>query len=205
MHPSAVTGQNGKTYTYDANGNMLTGAGKTFTWDIDNRVTSINTPGIGTTLFEYDYTGTRTEKIAPAPGGSTIFPFQGYEIEPNGRIVKFIRIGIEIFAAKKRETIGSTTTLFYHNDHLGGVNVITDSAGVKAQLIEYDPWGKVSRSEGPTPGSQPTADPNAPLHRHKSSTQRAASTTTAAGTMTRSWGDSSAPILLYPSPVILRA
>jgi hypothetical protein len=46
-------------------------------------------------LFDYDYTGTCTEKIAPAPGGSTIFPFQGYEIAPNGTMTKFIRIGIE--------------------------------------------------------------------------------------------------------------
>jgi hypothetical protein len=61
---------------------MLTGAGKIFTWDFDNRVTGINTPGIGTTLFEYDYTGTRTEKAAPS--GTTVFPFQGYEIAPNG-------------------------------------------------------------------------------------------------------------------------
>ena len=36
----------------------------------------------------------------------------------------------------------------HHNDHLGGVNVITDLSGNKVQLTEYDPWGKVSRSEG---------------------------------------------------------
>ncbi|MGH7836148.1 MAG: hypothetical protein ACREQK_21055 [Candidatus Binatia bacterium] len=59
-------------------------------------------------------------------------------------MTKFIRIGIETFAAKKQTSGGATSTFFYHNDHLGGVNVITDSAGVKAQLIEYDPWGKVS-------------------------------------------------------------
>ncbi|MGH7830827.1 MAG: RHS repeat-associated core domain-containing protein, partial [Candidatus Binatia bacterium] len=58
-------------------------------------------------------------------------------------ITKFIRIGQEIFAAKK-----GTSKLFYHNDHLGGVNVITNASGLFAQLIEYDPWGKVSRSEG---------------------------------------------------------
>jgi len=36
----------------------------------------------------------------------------------------------------------------HHNDHLGGVNVITDINGAKVQLNEYDPWGKVSRTEG---------------------------------------------------------
>jgi len=28
---------------------------------------------------------------------------------------------------------------FYHNDHLGGVNVITDITGARCQLNEYDP------------------------------------------------------------------
>lgn len=41
----------------------------------------------------------------------------------------------------------------YHNDHLGGVNVITDIWAARVQLTEYDPWGKVSREEG-------TVDPN---------------------------------------------
>jgi RHS repeat-associated protein len=39
-------------------------------------------------------------------------------------------------------------TLFYHNDHLGGVHVITDATGARVRLVEYTPWGEVSRSEG---------------------------------------------------------
>ncbi|MBI4595480.1 MAG: hypothetical protein HY730_03775, partial [Candidatus Tectomicrobia bacterium] len=65
-------------------------------------------------------------------------------MDPNGVITKYIRIGIENIAAKK----STGDTLFYHNDHLGGVNVITDDWGSRVQLIEYDPWGKVSREEG---------------------------------------------------------
>jgi len=102
--------------------------------------------------MQYDYTGMRVKKDAPT--GMTLFPFKGYEIAPGGTITKFIRLGIETFAAKK-----GTQQLFYHNDHLGGVNVIMDINGLKCQLNEYDPWGSVSRSEGPTPGSQPTCDP----------------------------------------------
>ena len=61
-------------------------------------------------------------------------------------VTKYIKIGNEIIASKK-DGVGR---LFYHNDHLGGVNVITDASAVKVQLNEYDPWGKVSRSEGST-------------------------------------------------------
>jgi RHS repeat-associated protein len=143
MHPSAVTNHAGlgKSYSYDANGNMLTRGNQTLTWDIDNRVSSIAISGGGSTSMEYDYAGVRVKKNAPA--GITLYPFAGYEIDPNGVITKFIRIGIENFASKK-----GTNKYFYHNDHLESVNVITDIAGTRVQLNEYDPWGTVSRSEG---------------------------------------------------------
>jgi RHS repeat-associated protein len=53
-----------------------------------------------------------------------------------------------MLAAKQSPVSNPEKKLFYHNDHLGGVNVITDITGVKVQLNEYDPWGKVSRTEG---------------------------------------------------------
>jgi RHS repeat-associated protein len=144
MHPSAVTNNSAtdKNYTYDANGNMLNRGIQAMIWNIDNRVASITMLGGGTALMEYDYTGTRVKKDAGA-SGLTLFPFQGYEIAPGGQITKFIRIGVETFAAKK-----GTNKYFYHNDHLGGVNVITNSTGARVQLNEYDPWGTVSRTEG---------------------------------------------------------
>jgi hypothetical protein len=120
---------------------MLTGAGRTFTWDPDNRVDTVNAPG-GSLIMAYDYTGIRVKKTGST--GTTYFPFSGYQIESNGVITKYFRIGIENVAAKK----STGEKLFYHNDHLGGVNVITDDWGSRVQLIEYDPWGKVSREDG---------------------------------------------------------
>jgi RHS repeat-associated protein len=103
-------------------------------------VTSV-TLGGSTTTMEYDHTGMRVKKYGA--GGLTLYPFQGYEIAPNGEVTKFIRIGVENFASKK-----GTVRYFYHNDHLGSVNVVTDENGNRVQLNEYDPWGGVSRSEG---------------------------------------------------------
>lgn len=140
-HPSAVTStSDGKTYTYDANGNMLTGGNRSYIWDFDNRVDTVTTGGLSATMA-YDYTGIRVKKTG---NGTTYFPFSGYEISPTGVITKYIRIGIENVAAKK----SPGETLFYHNDHLGGVNITTHAGGIMAQIIEYDPWGKVSREEG---------------------------------------------------------
>ncbi|MBI2985926.1 MAG: hypothetical protein HYY45_04080 [Deltaproteobacteria bacterium] len=140
-HPSAVTStSDGKSYTYDANGNTLTGAGRTMVWDVDNRLSSVSAAG-GTALMSYDYTGIRVKK--DSPGGITTYPFSGYEIDGGGVVTKYIKIGNEIVGASK-----GGEKLFYHNDHLGGINVITDLWAARIQLAEYDPWGKVSREEG---------------------------------------------------------
>jgi RHS repeat-associated protein len=143
MHPSAVTFNpaTGKNYSYDANGNMVTRGTQTLTWDADNRVTSISIQGGGTTSMEYDYSGVRLKKNAPT--GITLYPFAGVEIDPNGVMTKYIRVGIETLASKK-----GAQQLFYHNDHLGSVNVISDINGTEVQRNEYDPWGSVSKATG---------------------------------------------------------
>ena len=53
-------------------------------------------------------------------------------------------------------TLPSGTTLsFYHGDHLGSVNVVTDHTGAKKELAEYKPFGTFSRKEtsGPPPAT----------------------------------------------------
>lgn len=73
----------------------------------------------------------------------TLYPFRGYAIDPSGVVTKFISVGGEIIASKK-----GANKYYYHNDHLGSVNVVTDTTGMRVQLNEYDPWGAVSRTSG---------------------------------------------------------
>ncbi|MCZ6625557.1 MAG: hypothetical protein O7B35_15235 [Deltaproteobacteria bacterium] len=58
-------------------------------------------------------------------------------------ITKYICTGNENLASKK----STGETLFYHNDHLGEVNVTTNDLGPMAQIIEYGPWRRISRKE----------------------------------------------------------
>lgn len=154
-HPSAVTStSDGKSYTYDANGNTLTSAGRSLAWTPDNRVASVTNGGI--VSMDYDSTGIRVKKTL---GNSvTFYPFSGYEIEPNGTIIKRFKAGNEIVAAKKSPSSGDPVKLFYHDDHLGGINVVTDQSGARVELNEYDPLGVVSRSEPPNESSSPEPD-----------------------------------------------
>lgn len=142
-HRAAVTStSDGRAYAYDANGNMLSGAGRTLSWDPDNRLASVTMQAGGTSTFAYDHTGTRVRKTTES--GVMRYPFAGYEVDHTGFITKHILAGDERVAVKRADG----QTLFYHSDHLGGVNVITNQSGERVQLVEYDPWGKVTRQEG---------------------------------------------------------
>lgn len=90
--------------------------------------------------------GLESEKTAPA--ASPTIPSPATKT-PSGVVTKYIKIGNEIVGASK-----GGEKLFYHNDHLGGVNVITDIWAARVQLVEYDPWGKVSREEGVSEASR---------------------------------------------------
>ena len=69
--PKAVAGQ---AFTYDANGNLEHGGGRSPGWDAENRIAQI-----GTTNFTYDGTGERIKKVSSE--GTSLYPFgDDYEI-----------------------------------------------------------------------------------------------------------------------------
>lgn len=103
------------TYTHDANGNM-SGGGRSITYNPENMPSSIN----GTT-FAYDHAGQRVKKISSL--GSTIYIGNLYECT-GGVCTK------HILSDHGRLALSNDSgTFFYHPDHLGSANVITDATG----------------------------------------------------------------------------
>ena len=75
-----LNSQVGVTYSYDANGNLVskTDANGTtsYTWDVENRLASVTLPaGGGTATYLYDPFGRRIEKVSPT--GTTIYAYDG--------------------------------------------------------------------------------------------------------------------------------
>ena len=95
-----------------------------------------------TTSFFYDGDGGRVKQITSA--GTTKFLGQSYEIAPSGTVTKYVFAGSQRIAAKD----STGTVRFYHGDHLGSSNIISDSAGTLVELSEYTPYGSSSRREG---------------------------------------------------------
>ena len=123
--PHAVYQAGSNTYSYDANGNMISAPGKTITYNYDNMQSSINS-----TTFVYDYSGQRVKK------NSTVYIGKLYECT-SGTCTKYIFAGSNRVAMKTGSSV-----YYYHTDHLGSSSVITDASGNKAEELYYYPYGK---------------------------------------------------------------
>ncbi|OQW62878.1 MAG: hypothetical protein BVN28_04805, partial [Nitrospira sp. ST-bin4] len=134
VRPHAVTAAGGNTYTYDKNGNMVTGAGRTYTWNLENKpLTTVQ--GGTTTTFVYDGDGGRVKKIVGST--TTRYISKIYECD-NANCTRFIWAGSTRIATI---AVTSGTIHYWHGDHLGSSSVITDSAGAKVQAVSYYPYG----------------------------------------------------------------
>ena len=141
------------TYVYDTNGNTTSktdAAGLTsYTWDVENRLTSVTLPGTGGTVnFKYDPFGRRIEKVAPT--ATTIYAYDGAnmteELGGGGSLLAYYTQGAGL--DQPLAMTGSGGTYFYHADGLGSITSLTDGSGQLAATYVYDSFGKVTASTG---------------------------------------------------------
>ncbi|HTS06405.1 MAG TPA: RHS repeat-associated core domain-containing protein [Candidatus Eisenbacteria bacterium] len=139
------------TVAYDANGNALTdAAGKSYTWDFENRMVQAIVPGTngGTTTFKYDPFGRRIYKQSPSFTSSFVYDGSNLIETVNGS-------GSEIASYTQTQNIdeplaelrGSTTD-YYEADGLGSITSLSGSTGALANTYTYDSFGNLTNSTG---------------------------------------------------------
>ena len=135
--PHAPTTINGGSMTYDPNGNLLTGRGRTYTWDWENLPTQINT-----TQFVYGADRSRLKKLDS--GNATLYPLgDDYEIV-GGVVTKYVNaVGVGVLGKR----VGATP-YWSHLDHLGSITLTTDGAGLDNLRRSYRPYGDLLAESG---------------------------------------------------------
>ncbi len=150
-HPHAVltAGASG-TSVYDSNGNMNSGFGRSITWTWFNQPQLI-TGSLGSSYFEHDDGHQRVWQHATGSSGIVDTTYIGgfyekvddanttkhkcYIASPTGRIAIYSQ-------TYDKHTFGTTyDTKYLHKDHLGSVDVITDSTGAVLERDSFDAWG----------------------------------------------------------------
>jgi RHS repeat-associated protein len=145
------------SYTYDNNGSTQSKTDSTgttnYTWDFENRLTSVALPGTGGTVsFKYDPFGRRAQKALTQGTTTTTtnYVFDGdnsiEEVDQNGGVLARYEQGLNI--DEPLAMLRGTTASYYHADGLGSVTSLTDSTGATKQTYSFDSFGNQTASTG---------------------------------------------------------
>jgi RHS repeat-associated protein len=105
-----------------------------------------------TTTFLYDGDGGRVRKTRLDTGESTVYIGSLYEVS-GSLITKHIFSGANrictatTYGVAAGLPVGEVGYAYYHSDHLGSSNIITDSQGQQIANYEYTPYGGFSKSQ----------------------------------------------------------
>lgn len=149
--PHAVTSAGANTYTYDANGDMISGPTGTLAYDGARRLVSatrtVTTTSKGktttktfVTTYAYDADDQRIKVTMTTNGSATgAFRYVGddYEVDASGTVTKYFSLGGVPIAKQKGSTL-----YWLHTDHLGTIRAETDSTGATVQQLLYYPYGE---------------------------------------------------------------
>ena len=142
------------TESYDANGNTLTTGGKTFAYDFENRLKTMNN---GAVTIQYDADGNRVAKTVN--GVTTRYLVD--TLNPTG----YAQVVEEVTGttASRTYTYGlqrisqnqvinnAWTPSFYGYDGGGTVRLLTDATGTVTDTYDYDAWGNTVNTTSSTP------------------------------------------------------
>jgi len=143
--------------TYDANGNTTSTGGKTFAYDSENHLVSMNG---GAVTMIYDAFGNRVAKkvgnvtttyLVEDDVNPTGLP-QVFEESVNGVLQRTYTYGLQRIS-ENQVIQGTWTPSFYGYDGMGSVRQLTSLAGGITDSYNYDAFGNLLSSPGPTPNN----------------------------------------------------
>ncbi|MGK0410418.1 MAG: hypothetical protein ACJASB_002595, partial [Shewanella psychromarinicola] len=136
-----------KTFTYDNNGNRLTGDGVTLTYNDQNKPLTVDRNNVKS-IFSYDANGNRYKQVKQQNGSvvSTTYYVGSFEREVTlGSTVDKTYIGDHTIKMKAHVGSLGNQSPFQHvlRDHLGSVDTLMDAkTGAVLQHRGYDVFGR---------------------------------------------------------------
>jgi RHS repeat-associated protein len=140
VRPHAVTSIPGiGSFSYDDNGNLTSGAGRTLTWksfDMPERISK------GSNYSDFVY-GSEHQRTLQVRSDGTRFIYAGMQEVESKNGVDTLKtywpsgLGLETDQPNK-----TTELLWTHQDRLGSIVALTDSQGNLKDKLAFDSWGK---------------------------------------------------------------
>jgi RHS repeat-associated protein len=144
-----VSGTINATYSYDTNGNLTSGNGRTLTYTSYNMPATITS---GSTTYAYTYSPDHERvRLVHSVQGTFIYIHPGsgqllYEKETrlSGLVEDkhYLVAGSRVVGVYLSRSDSTTETRYFHQDNLSSTSVITDSTGSLMERLSYAPYGK---------------------------------------------------------------
>jgi RHS repeat-associated protein len=136
----------GNAYSYDGNGNLVTGAGLYF-YDAQNR---LNYAQAGSNIYRITYDSKNRVVERTVNGTPMFFVYDGWDLieerDGSNNVLATYVHGVKQDELLTR-TSGSTTVYYHHNAN-GNVANLTNASGTVVEKYKYDVFGKPSITDG---------------------------------------------------------
>lgn len=142
----AVSSGSSASFSYDANGNLVSDGSRTYAWDAENRLVKI-TYGTYTSDIEYDGRSRRTRILEK--NGSSVLSDKRFIWIGNKMVEQ--RNGTSTTAVQRYFAFGvmqGSSKYFYTKDHLGSIREVVDNSGTIVARYDYDPYGRRTKISG---------------------------------------------------------
>lgn len=148
--PHAVKSAGGVTYTYDANGSMVGGGGRTLGYTSFNKPNSI-TKGTTSLTFLYGADRSRVKQVRTDSNGTQTTYYVGlFEKVVKSRVTVYrhtITAGGRRVGIYTQRSNGNNDIRYLHTDHQGSLNAITDETGNVVERFSFDAFGRVRQTD----------------------------------------------------------
>jgi RHS repeat-associated protein len=137
-----LSSANGLSYGFDNNGNTTSENARIYTYNQNQRLIQV-VDGAMTAGYTYNGNGQRVKKIVN--GVTTIFHYSlGGQIVAESSSSGTITAEYVYLNGNPLAKIEGTLVYYYHNDHLGTPQKMTDSTGAVVWAADYKPFGEAT-------------------------------------------------------------
>jgi RHS repeat-associated protein len=148
-YPVTVSSSTPQTFSFDANGNMISDGTNTYLWDAQDRLIQINYSATSSTNISYDAEGHYCQIVETSSGvvqSTNNLVWCGDKL-CEARLASGA-LWAQYFSLGEVSFSGGTNKYFYNKDHLGSVREMTNNSGSILEQFSYDPWGISSLLQG---------------------------------------------------------
>ncbi len=137
---------NGRTLSYDDNGNVTSDGVRNYVWNVRNQLVEIREGASTLATFGYDPLGRRVVRTEGGVTTQYLYDGQNAVQETVGSTVNPILTGLGVDQRFARNDTNGRA--YYLTDQLGSTRGLTNGAGELLQRYDYTPYGQLQASGG---------------------------------------------------------